>query len=575
MSRWRACEPCIGRPTRGRSTGDAPRLQRQQPRPGLAEQPQRVEVHLAVPQPPVQAWVLTALVARGHDADHVSGGHAPTDGGYRLDWLMRGAQSVRVINADDAPPRDIACESDDSRAGRPDRGPARRREVDPAMTREPRPRRRFETSSDGHGPVQWPSPRPGRRRAPVVRWRRGARRREGSADLDQADQNGRAEQQRREEQDANHHGREAGEPGPEAARAAAASLAGARRLTRFTFDRSHDGSVTRPEDRSDEVFRDLWTASGVWMGSREGRRCGKNPPFLSPVPLRHVLGILSSRGWRDDDSPVAGGYRGSALPCGNVDGHRSYAEEPESRWYAEDRRYGDPEWDPRLEVPNDPLTGDLPQEEPTTRFRAEPIDVGSLRRGASPLSAPTPHPIVPEQATGPIPPSGVPQPPGGPLGPSGQGPGMPPGPVGAVPSASPLGRPLGPTGAGAPPHGVTGPSRSQGQRSGATDESGRGALYHTRRAGLAFALAAAALVLEIPVLRAFGASAFGHVASVPGIISSLLMMMALPMFALGLYAALGGAASGPAQGARAWVRTPLAYLPIALVLFVAAAIAAR
>jgi hypothetical protein len=43
------------------------------------------------------------------------------------------------------------------------------------------------------------------------------------------------------------------------------------------------------------------------------------------------------------------------------------------------------------------------------------------------------------------------------------------------------------------------------------------------------------------------------------------------MFALGLYGLIGGAAAS-APGVRAWSRTPLAYLPIAVVLFVAAAL---
>jgi hypothetical protein len=53
------------------------------------------------------------------------------------------------------------------------------------------------------------------------------------------------------------------------------------------------------------------------------------------------------------------------------------------------------------------------------------------------------------------------------------------------------------------------------------------------------------------------------------------MMIALPLFAYGLYAALSGAAGAPGLGARVWARTPLAYLPVALVLFVAAALATR
>jgi hypothetical protein len=52
------------------------------------------------------------------------------------------------------------------------------------------------------------------------------------------------------------------------------------------------------------------------------------------------------------------------------------------------------------------------------------------------------------------------------------------------------------------------------------------------------------------------------------------MIIALPMFAVGIYALAGGAAVAPGQGVRAWLRTPLAYLPLGLILFLAAALAA-
>ena len=100
-------------------------------------------------------------------------------------------------------------------------------------------------------------------------------------------------------------------------------------------------------------------------------------------------------------------------------------------------------------------------------------------------------------------------------------------------------------------------------------------VYRTKRTGLAFGLIAATAVIEIPMLRAFAISALASHMAIGGTIASVLMILGLPIFAFGAYAAIGGAASAPGQGVRVWFRTPLAYLPIALVIFLAAAVAAR
>jgi hypothetical protein len=83
-------------------------------------------------------------------------------------------------------------------------------------------------------------------------------------------------------------------------------------------------------------------------------------------------------------------------------------------------------------------------------------------------------------------------------------------------------------------------------------------------------------VLALPVLRILFAGAFGPSLSVAGVISSVLMLLALPLAARGLYGLATGAARIPdAPAHHAWLRTPLAYLTVALVLFVAAGLAAR
>jgi hypothetical protein len=97
-------------------------------------------------------------------------------------------------------------------------------------------------------------------------------------------------------------------------------------------------------------------------------------------------------------------------------------------------------------------------------------------------------------------------------------------------------------------------------------------VYRGRRPALAVLLAVLTVLFEVAAFRVF-ATSFRHT-SVSGTIASTLMIIALPMFAIGIYALAGGAAVAPGQGVRAWMRTPLAYLPLGLILFLAASLAA-
>lgn len=55
------------------------------------------------------------------------------------------------------------------------------------------------------------------------------------------------------------------------------------------------------------------------------------------------------------------------------------------------------------------------------------------------------------------------------------------------------------------------------------------------------------------------------------VLAPLLAMIAFPMLALGLYGLATGAATAVQfQGPRVWLRTPLVYVPIGLLLLVAA-----
>ena len=98
-----------------------------------------------------------------------------------------------------------------------------------------------------------------------------------------------------------------------------------------------------------------------------------------------------------------------------------------------------------------------------------------------------------------------------------------------------------------------------------------GSVYQGKRPGLAALLIVLTVIFELPVLRVFAASALADKVDPGGTISGIFMILGLPTFALGLYGLIGGAAA--TQGGRAWLRTPLAYLPVGLILFVAAALA--
>jgi hypothetical protein len=110
-------------------------------------------------------------------------------------------------------------------------------------------------------------------------------------------------------------------------------------------------------------------------------------------------------------------------------------------------------------------------------------------------------------------------------------------------------------------------ARSAGPASASTG------IHRAQRPAVALLLAIGHAVLAIPVLRVLATSAVGSV-SVSGVISSVLLLLGLPLAAVGLYGlATGRTAEGPAP--QAWLRPPVAYLAVALVLFLAGGLAAR
>lgn len=113
--------------------------------------------------------------------------------------------------------------------------------------------------------------------------------------------------------------------------------------------------------------------------------------------------------------------------------------------------------------------------------------------------------------------------------------------------------------------------RAAGRKGGTRTRSGghpgrplAGALIWTLTAALA-----------LPVLRILVDSAVGPQLSVTGVISSVLLLLGLPIGAIGFYGLANGAARvfGPPPH-LAWLRPPVAYIPVALLLFIAAGLAA-
>jgi hypothetical protein len=100
-------------------------------------------------------------------------------------------------------------------------------------------------------------------------------------------------------------------------------------------------------------------------------------------------------------------------------------------------------------------------------------------------------------------------------------------------------------------------------------------IYRARRPVVGAVIGIVAAALALPVLRILLDSAVGSPLSASGVVSSILALLALPLGALGLYGLATGAARTPNTPAYdAWFRPPVAYVTVALVLFVAAGLAA-
>jgi len=108
-------------------------------------------------------------------------------------------------------------------------------------------------------------------------------------------------------------------------------------------------------------------------------------------------------------------------------------------------------------------------------------------------------------------------------------------------------------------------------RSSASSQSGSGRSVGRPMAGLLLTIAV--VVAELPAVRLLLASAFGSKLQAGGLVAGLLLVIALPLGGIGLHGLTSDIAR--AWGFTAWLRTPVAYLTVALVLFLAAGLAAR
>jgi hypothetical protein len=228
-----------------------------------------------------------------------------------------------------------------------------------------------------------------------------------------------------------------------------------------------------------------------------------------------------------------------------VDGHRRYAEDPS--WYAGQTS---PEttgshaapaaWDSGVhERPSGAFR--LPEQRPagypspdpvtsTGSHAASPADSGVLR---VPVRGPEFPPVRPAGGT-PAPQAYTPPPPA-PAGAALPGYNEP---TSMVPTAAPSGAPE--------------------------------AVYNSRRPLSALLFAVATVVLLVPAVLLLAQATFVDDPAARGVVPAVLLVLGLPLTGTGLYSL---AAGGKVNGRDAWLRPPIAYLPVGLLLLIAAGLA--
>ncbi len=263
-----------------------------------------------------------------------------------------------------------------------------------------------------------------------------------------------------------------------------------------------------------------------------------------------------------------------------MEGHRRYAEEPEPSWYTGQRS---------PEVPG-PYAAPAPdadrydpaaQERPSSAFRLPD------QRSADPYSAPpagyaSPDPVTTSgsHALSSADSGSIRIPVRGPeypaVRPSGATPPAEAPAVSTVTTTTTYGSGVG-VGPGAAPEAPPAAAYNEptsmvpmaGDRFGAEPARGGAAeaVYRARRPISAFVFAGVTVVLLIPAILLLVQAAFVDDPSARGVVPAVLLTLGLPLTGFGLYSLAGG---GLTSARDTWLRPPLAYLPIGLVLLLAA-----
>jgi hypothetical protein len=246
-----------------------------------------------------------------------------------------------------------------------------------------------------------------------------------------------------------------------------------------------------------------------------------------------------------------------------VDGNRRYADEPDPTWYPAP---GNPYESPEQERPSGAFR--LPDQRYPDQ-RPAPADPYALPY-APPEPYPTPDPLISAASQTVAPP----EPP--PLRIPVRGPEYPTIRPTSAPGAE---SPANTYGTPAPTDPAANPTTyGQPAEPAATDPTAfvpavpqfAPAPAKTRRPIGPLIVAGVAALLMIPVVILLIRVTFIDHASVRGIVPAVLLALGLPLTGVGLYTLAAG--HGPA-GRDGWLRPPIAYLPVGLLLLVAAALA--
>jgi len=254
-----------------------------------------------------------------------------------------------------------------------------------------------------------------------------------------------------------------------------------------------------------------------------------------------------------------------------VDGHRRYADELEPGWYPGQAEYTDPPqnpYDPGIhERPSGAFR--LPEQReneympPSPYVTPDPVasTAGHVRAAPEPSQDQVHLPVRgPEYPT---------VRPGGATSLADAPPSKAYGGGSAAPASAPPAPVSGPPSSGAPAARYDEPTGAIPPVSSAQPEWPKEAVYRTRRPVSAVVTGVVTAALMVPVIMLLIRATFNHDPLAHGVVPAVLLTLGVPLTGVGLSSLAGG---GPV-GREAWLRPPLAYLPVGLVLLLAASIA--